>query len=374
MKEMKFTSPTLYSVSSTGKVKQWIISVQSNDQGESGSAVIVREHGYVGAKITRNEKTIIGGKNIGKSNETTPYQQALNDALSMRQKRLDTGYTEEQPNMETFTPPKLPMLAHKFIERKHKIVYPCFTQPKLDGVRCLAEKVSETEIVYTSRKGKHYDTLEHLTPTLLSRMKVGQIIDGEIYIHGKTFQEIVRLVKKLRPESSTLEYHVFDLAIADVPFYERNSKLNDVFDPLEVPNCIELVGTCFEFDEDGIYARHDEFVREGYEGVIIRNRDGMYAFDNRTVDLQKYKEFIDEEFEIVGGACGTGLHDGCVIFECKAKGGTFNVYPRGSLEQRRKMYDNLDSYIGKPLTVRYQQLSEDGIPIFPIGIVVRNYE
>lgn len=373
MNKMIFHMPTIYSVSSKGKVKEWTVSVNSN---RDGTATIVREHGYHGEKIQVIEKIIRKGKNLGKANETSPYEQAVSEAMSLRQKRLDTGYTESMPNPDTHHV-ELPMLAQPFEKSKHRIVYGAYVQPKLNGVRCLAKKVDEKTITYMSRKGKTYDTLDHLTPTLLKVMKVGQIFDGEIYIHGKTFQHIVRLVKKLRPESKTLQYHVYDIADATLPFKMRTIELHSRLGNFlpESNREIVLVQTGLADDEAAVKSFHDAFVREGYEGVIIRNADGKYKFDNRSADLQKYKEFFDEEFTIVGGKEGTGLHEGCVIFEVETdSGNTFNVYPRGSLEQRREMFENLDDLIGKQLTVRYQEKSEDGIPIFPVGIVVRDYE
>ena len=110
MNNLLLSTPTLYSVSSKGKIKEWTISVESN---HDGTATIVREHGYTGAKIQRVEKIVSKGKNIGKANETSPSEQAVSEALSLRQKRLDTGYTEEVPDPETHVV-ELPMLAHPF--------------------------------------------------------------------------------------------------------------------------------------------------------------------------------------------------------------------------------------------------------------------
>lgn len=375
MNKMVLHTPTLYSVSSTGKVKEWTVSVEGNPDG---SATIIRNHGYHGEKIQRIEKVISNGKNIGKSNETTPYQQAVSEALSLRQKRIDLGFTEVIPNLDTYVETELPMLAQPFEKRKHNIKYPAYVQPKLNGVRCLAKKVSNDKIVYISRKGKEYTTLEHLTPDLLKRMSVGQILDGEIYVHGMTFQNIVRLVKKFRPESTELEYHIYDIAEAgNVKFTDRHVELNMILagTQLNYKGRLVNVETISVNDEKSVYDMHNIFVSRGYEGVIIRNRDGYYKFDNRSSDLQKYKQFEDAEFEIVGGEEGTGLHEGCVIFRVKNKNNQFfNVYPRGSLEMRKEMYKNIKNYVGKMLTVRYQELSEDGIPIFPVGIEVRDYE
>ena len=370
MKDMNLKTPTLYSISSKGKVKEWTISVRSN---ADGSATIIREHGYVGDKIQKIEKNIKAGKNIGKANETTVYEQAVSEALSLRQKRLDTGYIEEMPNAATHYV-ELPMLAQPFQKRKHNIKYPAYVQPKLNGVRCLAKKVAEGKITYMSRKGKEYTTLDHLTPILNKILSVGDILDGEIYIHGMNFQSIVRLVKKYRSESKNLEYHVYDFAKPNMKFSDRFIELSMIAEGYDEGGLV-VVNTSSAKNEDDVYQYHDLFVRDGYEGVIIRNRDGMYNFDNRSADLQKYKQFEDEEFEIVGGESGTGLHEGCVIFKVRTKHDqTFSVYPKGTLEQRKEMYNNLKKYIGKMLTVRYQELSEDGIPIFPVGIEVRDYE
>ncbi len=120
---------------------------------------------------------------------------------------------------------------------------------------------------------------------------------------------------------------------------------------------------------------HTHWVAEGYEGSMIRNINGLYVPDYRSADLQKHKDFIDEEFEIVGGKEGEGKDEGTVIFKCITHDGkTFDPRPKGSWELRHKYWNDLPSLIGKQLTVRYQNLSDDGIPIFPVGIVVRNYE
>ena len=54
-------------------------------------------------------------------------------------------------------------------------------------------------------------------------------------------------------------------------------------------------------------------------------------------------------------------------------GKAFNVRPRGTVEQRRVWLEETDNLTGALLTVRYQELSEDSIPIFPVGIAIRDY-
>ena len=374
--------PTLYSVDSKGtRVKCWTVAVH---QAEDGTASLVRTHGFIGKKITTSEKAITKGKNIGRSNETTPISQALADATSMQQKQLDKGHTLEFPDLSTYAPPEFPMLAQKFTERKHYIEYPCYVQPKFDGVRCFAKKISETEVTYASRRNKKYKTLEHLTLYFLEMLNVGDIVDGEVYIHDVTFQGIIRRVKKLRPESIELKFHAYDIIRThnpNMPYSERCEDLSDMLDELYCNHhsYCETITNCPTYrveNEQDIYQYHDKFVKKGFEGVIIRNSDGLYKFNARSNDLQKYKEFIDEEFKIVGAIeTDDGNHRGCIKFICETKQGLeFTSYPKGTLDKRRRMFNEKDKYIGKMLTVRYQQLSEEGVPIFNVGIAVRDYE
>ena len=89
----------------------------------------------------------------------------------------------------------------------------------------------------------------------------------------------------------------------------------------------------------------------------------------------KYKEFEDKEFKIIGSDQGTGLEEGCVVWICEQEDGSpFRVRPKGTREDRRQLFINTEKYIGEPLTVRFQERSEDNIPIFPVGIAIRDYE
>lgn len=363
----------LYEKSSTGKIKHWEISVRPGNI--SPIYVIVTKYGTDNDKVRMTTKDITKGKNIGRSNETTPYEQAIFEAEATWKKKLDKGYVENLSDLNKEV--LLPMLAHTFQKRGHNITYPCFVQPKLDGIRCLAKKIDEKTIKYYSRMGKEFNTLEHLTPDLLKLMKVDQVLDGEIYSHDLTFQEMIRLVKKLRPESNTLKYHVFDIVDINMKFLDRNALLKKILEdmPANGEYNVYLVESKRISCIDDVKIMHNEYVKNGYEGLILRNLTGMYKLKGRSADLQKYKEFQDEEFEIIGGIESEGSEEGCIIFDVVTKKGQkFSVRPRGSFEQRRKWMDDLTNLTGKKLTVRFQGISEDEIPRFPVGISIRDYE
>jgi len=358
----------LYALASTGKVKTWQIEVHETMEG---IGIITTSHGYLDGKIQSNPKLIRKGKNIGKSNETTPYQQAFNEAESKWKSKKDQNYIETIPDPNDAPRITLPMLAMDYHKRGHNINYPCYIQPKLNGVRCLVIR-KDGEFKFQSRNGKIYTTLEHLVPVLSEAMMTDDIFDGEVYFHGWTFQRIVSAVKKTNEYTPQLELWVYDRGIAQVPFIERLQHLETKILP---GTQVQLLKATEIDNAAQIKPYHDKYVQEGYEGAIIRNVDGLYIFKDRCKDLQKYKEFIDEEFKIIGGVEGTGLEEGCVIFVCvQEEGIEFRVRPKGTRELRREWFKDIDKIIGKPLTVRYQERSEDNVPIFPVGIAIRDYE
>ncbi len=362
--------PILFARASNGKVKQWEIKAVTDDE----QASIVTKHGYVDSKIQENSKEV-KGKSIGRSNETTPFEQAIKDAQSKWTAKKDKKYVEDINAIDEVDI-LLPMLAHQFKKRKHNIVYPCYVQPKLNGIRCLARK-TENGIEFTSRKFKPFTTLEHLAPYLDTIMEVGDIIDGEIFHPEWTFQKIIRNVKKWRETSSELQYWIYDKA-DDKIFEQRLLWLDNRIKSFSIP--LVFVSTKAIYSEEEVYQIHKEKFAKEFEGTMIRNAQGLYKFDHRSADLQKLKDFIDAEFTIIGGKEGTGNDKGCIIFKVdNPKGLTadamdFDVRPRGTVEKRKEWFENLDSLIGKKLTVRYQELSEDNVPIFPVGLAIRDYE
>lgn len=364
--------PKLYGTSSSGKIKEWQITVEE----VNGVGAINTYHGYVGQKITHNIKYIYTGKNIGKKNETSPYEQAVSEAQSTYNKKIDEQYKLNYNDPILVNEIPLPMLAHEFSKRGKSIVYPCCVQPKLNGVRCLITRLTD-RIRATSRGGKEYKAIFKILEILNNKLCVHNMLDGELYSHNLTFQEIVCAIKnetELDINLDKIEYWVYDYPVENVSFAARYEMLaaftNLVNDPL-----IKLVPTYVVNNEEELMQKHLEFVNAGYEGTMIRNTLGLYTFKHRSVDLQKLKDFMDDEFEIIGGEEGCGLAEGQCIFICQtAKEQPFKVRCIGPNSVREEQWNHLKDYIGKMLTVKYQAYSDIGIPIFPVGISIRNYE
>ena len=365
--------PTLYCKSKTGKTQLWNIEVIG--------ATIRVSYGYEGGAVTTNDKTITAGKNIGKKNETTPEQQATSEARSLWDKKKTGGYAESLDDAHVPAVASdgamavhaaiLPMLAHDFHKRGKDIKFPCYVQAKLDGVRCIFRNGA-----LTSRQGKTFPNMEHITQDLEG---CELVLDGELYSDTLNFQQFVGLVRKTKHKPAEIELlkqvklWVYD-CVNDAPFEGRINMLWDMFGERSYDN-IKLLPTDLCNTKEELKGWHDKFVAEGKEGLIVRNTAGLYQLAARSKDLQKYKEFEDAEFKVTGYTEGEGLEKGLVIWICETEAKkAFNVRPRGTHEDRAAIFKEADDYVGKQLTVRYQELTEDGIPRFPVGIAFRDYE
>jgi DNA ligase-1 len=367
----------LYGKSTTGKIKTWKVEVIKSSEEES---LIRIEHGYFDGKKQEDIRSITSGKNLGKINETTPYQQAVSEAKSDFNKKCDEGYAENIDDIkEESSGFFLPMLAHKWDTHSSKIKFPAALEPKFDGFRCLAKK--EDGVVYLwSRKGKALDIPAEIKAELSKILEEGEATDGELYRHGWGFQRIASAIKKRTADTAGLHYYIYDAPVLGKSFQDRflnrwtGIPTSLASEPVFVegttrivlcPN--KIVNSAGEVMEGQAQA-----IENGYEGAMVRNLSSEYLFKNRSMSLLKVKDFEDAEFQIIGGKEGQGREVGMVIFKCKTDSGVeFDVRPRGTQEERSLMWQNLQSYIGKPLTVRYQGLTDEGSLRFPVGLHVR---
>ena len=269
-----------------------------------------------------------------------------------------------------------PMLARPFEDKKKLVKYPCYIQPKLDGVRCIA---IGNELY--SRNGYPFPTFDHIKAELC-RNTDNLMLDGELYTGNMNFQKLSGLVQKTnlseadKESLSKIYYNVFDYIDVNAPMYERYEKLSKFFQNNKDMKHIRQVLTEECNSEAEVYEYLDKYTKMGYEGVIVRLKNGKYDENHRSNNLQKLKKFQDAEFEIIDYFTpNKGKEVGCVVWVCKTKNGKkFNARPLGSFEDRKTWFENGKDYIGKMLTVRFQELTPDGRPRFPVGIAIRDYE
>lgn len=336
--------------------------------------------GQIDGIIQKSDKIFVEAKNVGKKNETSIQEQAIKEATSIWKKKIKSEnfvINIEDVDKKAFNPP---MLAHVYDGNYTEDIK--FIQPKLDGIRCNMN-YEDDEIIALSRKNNPFYTVEHIKESLFEILKNNPTIhlDGELYNHElhDDFNKVVSLVKKEKLKNSDKEeilkyvrYNVYDLWDDNNPnmiFSERCELIHKLLK--DIPY-VDIVETFAVRDSEYIKDAFTEFVVNGYEGAILR-KDTPYEH-KRSKNLLKYKEFMDDEFEILDICEGfikgkaeyawVKLHDGK---ECKA---TLSFTDEKCVE----MLYNKNDIIGKKASVRFFGYTKDGSLRFPVFKAIRDYE
>jgi ATP-dependent DNA ligase len=373
------------------------------------------ESGIMEMKISRSAATyILVPKNLGKKNERNVLQQAMIEARSKYLKKIDDGSVltikKTSGTIINNNTKFYPMLAKKFEDYENKIKYPVDVQGKLDGNRCVTfldssepNSTYENVIMY-SRSHKDFpynssnDTIRKSLVDVLKnnyhRFKSDTtndeslFLDGELYKHGKSLQNINSVIKDTGVSKKSkskveinIQYWIYDLfypSYTNEGFTFRYDLLKKIYASLdeEKKKNIILVETHTVNSREELDTLYQEYLEKGYEGIIIRTRDGPYlksptkkSEQLRSKDLLKRKEIFDAEFEVVDYKDGEGKEDGAVIWICiTSDGKTFSVTPNMTYEERYEIYKECEKkfkkkYLGRMLTVEYRGLSDDGIPL-----------
>ena len=213
----------------------------------------------------------------------------------------------------------------KYQDRKDKIVFPVTASYKLDGVFAVV-----TNGKFCSRNGNEFKAVN----LLIMAERYPEGTEGELYNHRLSFEEIISAVKRDDPNELTNLIAFFPHAALESVKCKTHEELDKVL-------------------KAALYL--------GYEGIVIYTGK----------ELLKYKPFFDEEFEITGCIQGKGKLEGLLgTLECD----NFKVPMNGTYEYLFSLWVGREDLIGKFVTVRYQNKTKNGIPRFPRGISIRDYE
>ena len=370
--------PILYKRTKTGATQQWQITTLGDK--------FYTEEGLVNGKITQSKPTICKAKNIGRSNATTAVEQASAEALAKWTKKKEKGYTEDVDSIDNVDMHYEPMLAQKFEKYKTKITYPVFINAKLDGIRAV---VSATKA--QTRNGKEHKCIPHIQDALKPFFKEfpNAILDGELYNHElhDDFNKISSLVRKSKPTKEDLveakeivQYHIYDCPVIgnlneSSTFYTRYKAMTKALkDIVGQHSCIKLVDAIKVNNEAEVVLQHESLVERGYEGIIVR-LDMPYE-NKRSKYLLKYKTFCDEEYDILNIREGKGNKTGMAAhadFVTK-DGKSFTANIKGPHSWLKELLVRKEEAIGKVGTVKYFNLTPDGIPRFPYLIDINRWK
>lgn len=398
---------SLFGKDKGGKYKVWNIKVD-RVHCDHDEAILTITHGQENGKHVVRTESFTSGKQ-GRD----AYEQAVSEAQGKIKRQLDKNYRHTKEELEEI--PVLPMLAGDYNKIGHRIDYKkgVYLSDKLDGVRLMAKCLKDGSIVLESRTGQPYD-IPHISKELEGIMEPGDILDGEAYLHGYALQDITSAVKRtdtqkklsaarkkyekavgdkfigeayaalweaqmiheLRPKLQFVVFAVIEseTVFQDTPFSEvvietygyRNYRATD-------NEFIKFIHYDLAHSEEEMKMAHKDAVVRGFEGIMIRNADGVNESGKRSADLQKYKEFVDAEFLILDIL--PAKDDGSVFLAKNDLNDLTFTVTLGSMAQRAEFLVNKELYIGKLITVKYQSRYKDTLLAqFPVGVVIRDYE
>lgn len=385
----------LFGLDKGGKFKVWFVTVTSNAHID-GTATIAILHGQEGGKLTTKTEIVKEGKQ-----GRTPYEQAVSQAEGRIKKQMDKGYRESKEELDST--PLLAMLASDYNKVGHRIQFPCYTSVKYDGCRALAIKHCG-EVRLESRTGQAF-SVPCVEDALNKIMRDGDVLDGEIYKHNYELQDILSAVKRTDTQKEidkafrkmsknntvenadaydsavkiaylrdNLEFHIFDIPM-DGDFEVRLSAMDELFQN-EKDNFGEtLEMTQYDIchsDEQLRNILHPRAVKDGFEGVMLRNKKGVYESGKRSGDLQKMKTFMDDEFLILD-VVADKQGDGVFVLKNNLNNETFQCV-MGSLAERNLYLNSYrKSLIDKWLKVKFQTRYKGTLlPQFPVGLMIRD--
>ena len=286
---------------------------------------------------------------------------------------------------------KKPMLAYPVSDKPIDYTKPVFMQPKLDGVRCViqAEKrgdksqLGHLKVTAYSRTGKEWLNIDHilqsLTPFFDKHPNV--ILDGELYNHAlrDDFEKIISCVRKQKPtaidkaESRKLvQFHCYDIVDETMPFWDR---YKFVFANLRDAYGVRTVATLAEItDQYQAHAYHDLYLKDGYEGSILRLNTEYQC--KRSHSLRKFKDFHDAEAVITDWVEGKGKRKGTIgkFMAIDADGNTFGMPVMDNFKKLQTMFKEMQGWVGKEATFTYFERTKANSYRHPLFKAIRDYE
>ena len=271
------------------------------------------------------------------------------------------------------------MLAHPYGKKEFNV--DSFIQPKLDGVRCYITKDGAF-----SRNHKEFKTVDHIKDAFkpLFRTNPNLVVDGELYNHQfkDNFNKIISLVRKQKPNAQEIDeatryiqFHWYDYysEMHNYPFKIRNEIIKIQIDELRSRHIVEVSTQQVSLIEEAKLL-HEDFLKQGYEGSIVRLNKPYEQ--KRSYNLQKFKDFQDSEAKITGWVEGQGKRTGTIgkFLAIDSNGISFGMPIMDDYKIMEKMYDIADWYIGKTATFTYFQKTPSGSYRHPLFKCIRNYE
>lgn len=392
---------TLVSKDSKGKIRVVEISYEGNEA--TRIYTIYRYTGQFEGKMTKQPEIIV---DRGKATRNIHEQVELQfNALVKGYK--DKGYIELENEIDNYTSEELyklfgdapagtngvikPMLAKQADKVTKTDIFnkKWIASRKIDGLRCIIYLGDDGKLHTSSRGATNYDSAmyEILThPALIKLFKnnKGLMLDGECYHHGYTLQQInsIARTQKVAKDLEILQFYWYDIVDLNNPFKARLAKMQSIAAELKEYGSkiswepdrmfkenelrIQFVPQVEVSGWDNMMKLHNEYVSEGWEGLVIRDPEKPYKPNGRTNDMIKIKVYKDDCFKVVGKEAGLRGSEDMVFIMQMPDGRTFKAKPFGDREQKQEYWINFEEkYNGHIGECKFFYYSDDGIPLQP---------
>jgi hypothetical protein len=379
MPVIEHQSTMLYKKDTSSRIRQWDARVEENE----GHVTVITNTGVKGGTIKAHSSLAKKTPTMG------PLASGIARVTNAETKKLSDGYFPTIQEAKDYNPNRA-MLLHRWDKYSAKMVYPCFIQPKLDGV-CGMYVDDATDPHFKSRENNRFPKLDDYAKrisaflTAVNGSKRSQMDShGELYVHGRKVSEIVEAIKgdnqKVLDE---LMFFTFDYMEGDAKnkgYKKRLQEGSKFYNWGNPASPVEPIRTLIAQNAEQVDEHHDIFVKLGYEGVVASAIGGDgYLFDRRTYSKLKKKQLFTEEFDIVDIVHDDYEGKEMIKFHCKTGDGVvFAVVPEWSHEKRAEAYKEHVSgdtvFIGKPATVEYRSMTKYNTPFHSVLIAVRDYE
>ena len=398
---MNSDSKTLISKDSKGKIR--VVEIFYEGDETTRIYTIYRYTGQFEGKLTTQPKIIV---DKGKATRNIHEQVELQfNALVKGYK--DKGYIELENEIDNYNSEELYQLLGESPTGSNGVVKPMLAKQadkvtkttifnkiwiasrKIDGLRCIIYLGDDGKLHTSSRGATNYDSamFEILThPTLIKLFKnnKGLMLDGECYHHGYTLQQInsIARTQKVAKDLEVLQFYWYDIVDLNNPFKSRLAKMKSIAEELKEYGAeigwnpdrifkenelrIQFVPQIEVSGWDNMMKLHNEYVSEGWEGLVIRDPERPYKPNGRTNDMIKIKIYKDDCFKVVGKEAGLRGSEDMVFIMQMPDGRTFKAKPFGDREQKQEYWINFEEkYNGHIGECKFFYYSDDGIPLQP---------
>ena len=388
----------LISRDTKGKIRVVILNYELVKENNDRHFIIHRCSGQLHGKLT-NQPDIIVDRGLATRNLWQQVELRFNHLVK---EKKDKGYREVFKNPEEYSESELNQILGTIITGQNNIPKPMlakqvdkvtntkifdnswYASRKIDGLRALIYMGEDGELHTASRGATNYDAamyeiLSNKTLIEIFKENPGLIMDGECYHHGYTLQQLnsIARTQKTAVDYSILQFYWYDIVDVNSTFDERWAYMNDLKDQYNLdfnPEKefkdgelrIQFVPQVLVSGYNNMIKLHNNYVEEGWEGLVIRDPDKVYRPNGRTNDMIKIKVYKSEDFLVTGYELGLRGSEDMVFICVTSDGKEFKAKPLGDRLQKEEYVNNFNSlykdHIGE---CKFFYYSDDGVPLQP---------